>query len=281
MCLMTRDSLSSIASLGCPKAPLLSQFPMSSTQSFPFIPSFLVSSYPSSYFYRLVSLSPDDPFLQTDLCSLESSRLEAASFGDEQAIKCIDDCIQYVLLESDQRNDKGLKQDPINSLNSPSFNEAKLMTPSECHELYNYARFDINTTMRQLEGIPIDIDTDHQISKQMISNQNETQQNLYCFYQLVDGQFMFLDELCQRCLMRDIMKKKKENGIPYENPIQSSSHVICPIISNNKQLSNDQINQPSTFAYPTEIVQMLPSILNNIQILWMEEEFVDTLFRKR
>lgn len=224
-CLMGRESLSSVPFVGA-----------DSSHS---APSFLSSTHPSAYFHRIVSLDSNDPFREQDLLSLESKRFEVQQGEDEDSIiECIDDCIRLLLLE------KGEEETSFGSA------ATSLMTSHECHLLFNFVWANPETTIQQLEAsskVPVD----------------SPLSELFCFYQLADGQLVILDGLCMACLVKDA-KNQSTTDTPMEETIPSS------------WMGDD----PNVCCLEYDKVLLLKKVLN-VRLRWMEEETVDSIFRSR
>lgn len=303
-CLMGRESSSSIAVLGGRNyststkdsmSRASTNLPMISTAASqtpdptpaPTIPPFLMSSNAAVYFHRLASLDPQDPVIEEDLCSLESKRSELLSLGEDQEIVCIDDCIRFMLLEI-KEND--MQTSSISRPSNKSLPSDALLSPAECHLLFNFVHFDPERILQQLEQTNSGrIDQDSKTEGHRTEEKVDTSQEVF-FYQLADGQLGIVDESCMACLMKDarIVKKNDERVTPsvrYSNLENESDPVCTPDLSQTSEAVPEDVPavqlKPIGPVGPDEALQLPATVLRNVPIRWIEEETVDTEFRKR
>lgn len=249
----------------------------------PLISGFLLSSNPSSYFYRVVSMDPCSNKLSTileeDLCSLESKRLECATQEIFSEVACIDDCIHNLLL-AQTISDEKMQQFP------PYTDARTLISPNECHILFNFHYNDVQSVMESLE------------KNRMIASDFDYSNNdgdfYYLFYQTLDGTYLFLDDLCVKCLLKDRLnsQKSKEPSVVNDSMCEKDdyySNAACDQSSkqyadnsnNHKSLSTDVPFPSSVAKYDAHFVLSLPTLLDSLTIQNIEEEIVDTQFKKK
>lgn len=211
---------------------------------------FCNSTDPTAYFQRIVILDRSDATLEHDAESLDAYRrtLLDSSDVDPDVLEAVDVCLILTRQEMEDHCPASQGSGYYRAVDkSPKF-----QGPLAYHVLYNYTTYAPEALERQLR--------DRSASRPDL----DLLRNKVAFYQIIDGQFCFLDDLCYQCLLDHATRLNDPASSP---PLQPSTE------------ERDNQRAKGLQSYTSEATQWLPLVLSDVKITWVEELRVDHHFK--